>query len=304
MEDKIEKIQKMATKYGQKLVIKIKGIDFSFLHSLNTKNIKYLLKRLEYYFKIWIFMSKNSFLMVLNQKSVLLIFLAGKILRFAFFLAFLFLLVSGVDTLAGYNPTQAIFFFLTFMVIDTTAQFFFREVYRFRSHVVSGDFDLILVKPISALFRTLMGGADVIDLVTIPPLYFTVIYVGHLLSPTPLQVFIYLLLIFVGLIITTAFHIIVMSLGIITFEVDHTMMIYRDVTSMGRFPTDIYKEPLKSVLTYFIPVAVMMSLPAKALMGLASGLSIFIAILLAFVFMFVSLRFWEFALKKYSSASS
>lgn len=271
---------------------------------MNEMILKVNVRRLPYYLRIWFLMSKNSFLMVLNQKSVLFIFLAGKILRFAFFLSFLFLLVSGVNTLAGYNPTQAVFFFLTFMVIDTTAQFLFREVYRFRSHVASGDFDLILTKPISALFRTLMGGADVIDLFTIPPLYIAVIYVGNMLNPTTFQIFLYVLLIMTGLLIATAFHIFVMSLGIITLEVDHTIMIYRDVTNMGRFPTDIYKEPLKSALTYFIPVAIMMSLPAKALMGLASGLSIFIAILLAFVFMFASLRFWKFALKKYSSASS
>lgn len=277
-----------------------------FSNSFDIKDLiaKINIKRLGYYLRIWLLMSKNSFLMVLNQKSVLLIFLAGKILRFTFFASFLFLLVNGVDNLAGYNSTQAIFFFLTFMVIDTTAQFLFREVYRFRSHVVSGDFDLILAKPLSALFRTLMGGADVIDLITIPPLYIAVIYVGHLLSPTNFQTFLYIVLIITGLLIATAFHIIVMSLGIITFEVDHTIMIYRDVTNMGRFPTDIYKEPLKSVLTYFIPVAIMMSLPAKTLMGYVSSISIIVALLLAALFIFASLRFWKFALKKYSSASS
>jgi ABC-2 type transport system permease protein len=242
--------------------------------------------------------------MVLNQKRVLIIFLLGKILRFIFFISFLFFLVTGVNNLAGYNSTQAIYFFLTFMIIDTTSQFLFREVYRFRNYVVNGGFDLILTKPMSPLFRTLMGGADVIDLLTIPPLYYAAFYVGKLLSPTTGQVLVYFLLIFTGLLITTAFHIIVMSLGIITFEVDHTIMIYRDVTNMGRFPVDIYKEPLKSVLTYFIPVAIMMSLPAKVLTGKVNGFSILIAVVLAFVFMFLSLRFWNFALKKYSSASS
>jgi len=40
------------------------------------------------------------------------------------------------------------------------AQLLFRDVYRFRPKVVSGDFDLILVKPINPLFRVLLGGAD------------------------------------------------------------------------------------------------------------------------------------------------
>ena len=55
------------------------------------------------------------------------------------------------------------------MLIDVISQFLFREVYRFRPLVVSGEFDLVLVKPVSSLFRSLAGGADVIDLITIPP---------------------------------------------------------------------------------------------------------------------------------------
>src|SRR3989344_8556752 len=118
---------------------------------MKLENIKQLLRRVTYYFKIWLFMSKNSFLMVLNQKNVLLIFLIGKTLRFIFFVSFLFFLVNGEQGLDGYNSTQAIFFFLTFMIIDTTSQFFFREVYRFRTFVITGDFDLILAKPMNAL---------------------------------------------------------------------------------------------------------------------------------------------------------
>ena len=149
-----------------------------------------------------------------------------------------------------------------------------------------------------------MGGADVIDLITLPPLYATVIYVGYLLSPSLSHVFIYLLLVLTGLLLTTAFHIIVISMGIITLEVDHTIMIYRDVTNMGRFPVDIYKEPLRGILTYFIPVAIMMSLPAKAFLGYATTVSVLTAFVVTFIFMFLSLRFWNFALKKYTSASS
>jgi len=249
-------------------------------------------------------MNKNAFMMVLAQKKVLVIFLTGKIIRFAFYIAFLFFLVKGAGSLAGYNSTQAIFFFLSFLIIDTTSQFLFREVYRFRSYVVNGDFDLILAKPVSPLFRVLLGGADVIDLITLPPLFFATIYVGGLLSPSLAEVCIYLLLLVSGFLITTAFHIIVISFGIITLEVDHTIMIYRDLSSMGRFPIDIYKEPLKSILTYFIPVALMMSFPAKGLMGLVGPLGIIISVGISVAALIISLRFWEYALKQYTSASS
>lgn len=262
------------------------------------------MKRFFYYTKIWWMMSKNSFEMFISQRVGMSIFLFGKILRFIFFFAFLYFILNGAKNLAGYNPTQAIFFFLTFNVVDVLGQFFFREVYRFRPLVVSGDFDLILTKPTSALFRVLMGGADVIDLVTIPPLFFAVYYVGRLLSPSPAQTLLFLALIFNGLLISTAFHIAVLSLGIITLEIDHSIMIYRDLTNLGRFPIDIYKQPLRGFLTYLVPVGVMITLPAKALMGLVSPTGILLSFALGMISIFAALRFWNFALTKYSSASS
>ncbi|OGM15967.1 hypothetical protein A2985_01795 [Candidatus Woesebacteria bacterium RIFCSPLOWO2_01_FULL_43_11] len=249
-------------------------------------------------------MSRNSFSIFLSLKLSFLIFLTGKILRFIFFISFLFFILQGTKTLAGYTSNQAIFFFLTFNLVDVMAQFLFREAYRFRPLVVSGDFDLILVKPVNALFRVLMGGADVLDLITIPPIIFAVYYVGRLLSPTTAHTVLFLLLIINGLLIATAFHIAVLALGIITLEVDHTIMIYRDITNLGRFPVDIYKQPLQGILTYLIPVGIMVTLPAKALMGLVTPWGIVSSFVLGIVAIILSLRFWSFALTKYSSASS
>ncbi|MEK7188390.1 MAG: ABC-2 family transporter protein [Patescibacteria group bacterium] len=262
------------------------------------------MKKILYYFKIWLIISKNSFLNVIHQRLALAIFLVGKILRFVFFLAFLYFIVNSAGTLAGYSSHQAIFFFLTFNLIDIVSQFLFRDVYRFRPLVASGDFDLILVKPLNALFRVLMGGADFIDLVTIPPVIYALIWLGQSLNPSYFQVLMYIFLILNGLLIATSFHIAVLALGIITLEIDHTIMIYRDLMSLGRFPIDIYKEPLKGILTYLIPVGIMISLPTKALLGLVSPIGLFISFAVGVTVFVISLKLWDFALTKYTSASS
>jgi ABC-2 type transport system permease protein len=262
------------------------------------------MKRALYYIKIWLMMNKNSFQTVLAHKLILLIYIVSKLLRFGFFLSFLYFLLKGTQTLAGYNSQQAIFFFMTFNVVDVIAQFMFREVYRFRSQIVSGEFDLVLVKPMSALFRALLGGADVIDLITIPPLLVAVYLLGSRLNPTSTQIFFYLALILNSLLLATAFHIAVISLAIITLEIDHTIMIYRDLMNLGRFPVDIYKQPLQGILTYLIPVGIMITLPAKALMGLVSLPGVLLSFVLGVVALHFSRRFWNFALTKYTSASS
>ena len=262
------------------------------------------MQKLKYYFKIWWLLTRDSFSAVLGQRVALAFFFTGKILRFSFFVGFLYFLIQGTKSLAGYSASQVIFFFLIFNVIDILSQFLFREVYRFRPKIVTGDFDLTLVKPTNALFISLMGGADVIDFLTIPPLLFAVYYVGSLLNPTALQVILFLALTLNGLLIAAAFHIAVLSLAIISLEIDHTIMIYRDLTSFGRFPIDIYRQPLQGILTYLIPVGIMISFPARALMGLVSTPGVLISFAIGILAFIISLRFWNFALKKYSSASS
>jgi ABC-2 type transport system permease protein len=256
------------------------------------------------YLKIWWIMSKNSFVMVISQRLSLSVFLIGKILRFMFFFLFLFFILKGASTLAGYSGTQVIFFFLTFSIIDVTSQFLFREVYRFRPMIVNGDFDFVLVKPMNSLFRVLLGGADVIDLITIPPLIIATIYFGSLLKPNFTEIILYLALLMNGFLIATAFHIVVLSLAIITMEIDHMVMIYRDITSLGRLPVDIYKQPLQMFLTYLIPVGVMVTLPAKAAMGVIAPWGVISAFAVGILSIFISLRFWNYALTKYTSASS
>jgi ABC-2 type transport system permease protein len=81
-------------------------------------------------------------------------------------------------------------------------------------------------------------------------------------------------------------------------------MIYRDLVSLGRLPIDIYKEPLKGFLTYLIPVGIMVTLPVKSLIGVSTAWGVFVAFLVGILSIFIALRFWTFALRKYTSASS
>lgn len=249
-------------------------------------------------------MSRNAFLVTATKKRVIALFLFTKILRFVFFFGFLYYILQNTKNLVGYSQLQAIFFFLTFNVVDIVPQFLFREVYRFRPLIVSGDFDLVLVKPVNALFRALMGGADIIDLFLLIPLTFVVIYIGGLLNPTAPQTILYIILILNAIVIATAFHIAVLGLGIITFEIDNTILIYRDLKNLGRLPIEIYKQPLQGFLTYLVPVGIMITFPAKALMGLLSPWGALASLFFAVVSISLSLKFWKFALKKYSSASS
>lgn len=263
------------------------------------------MKRLNLYIRIWWKLTVSSFMISLTSRFNAGVFFVGKFLRFLFFLLFLMTIFTRTQTLAGYSQNQMIFFYLSFSLVDTIAQLFFREVYRFRPLIVSGDFDFALVKPMSPLLRALVGGADPLDLGMLPLYIAAVVYTGGRLGDIQgMNVVLYILLFVNGLIISTGFHILVLALGILATEVDHAIMIFRDVVSMGRIPTDVYHEPLRSIMTFVIPVGVMMTFPAKALMGLLSPSIMLFSLVLGLLFLVLCLKAWHYALTQYSSASS
>ncbi|MBI2011979.1 ABC-2 family transporter protein [Candidatus Daviesbacteria bacterium] len=262
------------------------------------------MKKFYKYLKVWWIYAVNTLQIQLVVRWAVALFLIAKLLRFGIFLFFIIILVSQTRVLAGYSLDQTILFFLSFNLVDILAQMLFREVYRFRQAIVSGTFDFYLMKPINVLFRSLLGGPDIIDFITLIPLIWAIVYFINSLDISSINLFIYIFLIIAGFIISMAFHILVLSLAVVTTEIDSAVLLYRDVSGMGRVPIDIYKEPIRGLLTFVIPVGIMMTFPTKSLLGLLSPLSILYAFLFSIVFLFTSLKVWHQAVLKYSSASS
>lgn len=249
-------------------------------------------------------MTNNSIQALFANRFGIIVFVFGKLFRVLIYLAFIYFLFAGAKEIAGYAQNQALLFMTTFIFLGSAGQMFFREVYRFRGKVVSGDFDFDLVKPIHPLLRNIFGGFDLLDLVTMPIFTFVLVRTISLLTFNTRDLLFYFLLSANGMLIMFAIHVLVAALVAINHEVDHAVMIYRDIETMGRFPVDIYKEPLRQILTFVIPVGLMFTIPAKALLGLLSWQIIAVSFMVGFASVLLSLKFWDFAVKKYSSASS
>ncbi len=232
-------------------------------------------------------------------------FLSGKLLRFLFSLLFIFFLVSRTKLFAGYSLNQTLIFFLTFNLIDSAAQLLFREVYRFRPLVINGELDGVLLKPYHPFLRVLIGGVDILDTITIIPFFALLIYfilqIPHI---TFLNTLLYSGYLINGILLAAGFHIIILSIGVLTTEVDNITLIYRDFTKMVSLPIDMYKEPLRSFLMFGIPVGIMIALPSKVLFGLLTLNLFVISMMISAVFISFSMYLWNMALKKYQSVGS
>ncbi|OGC92977.1 hypothetical protein A3D85_03370 [Candidatus Amesbacteria bacterium RIFCSPHIGHO2_02_FULL_47_9] len=247
----------------------------------------------------------NSLQQNISGPTVFLMFFVSKFIRYTLFISFLYYLSSGVKLIGGYTWEQMLFFYLVFILVDTVVQMFFREVYRFRPLVISGGFDMVLAKPFPPLVRCLLGGPDYIDLGVLVILlavvsYFTSVYI----RPSFPQLLLFFLMLGNTLLVATAFHIMVLAIGILTLSVDHLIMVYRDLTALVRIPVGLFTEPVRSLITFVIPVGLMFTFPAQTLLGLLSWQIIAVSLTFGIAYLFLSLKFWSYALKQYSSASS
>lgn len=262
--------------------------------------------RVKTYWRVWQITAQNALQMAFVNRWSNSLFLLGKFIRLVMSLVFLYLLKEREIAVGGYTANQVIVFLLTYQLVDLTAQIFYRGVYEFGRLIQRGEFDFLLARPINPLFRALTGSPDFNDVLFLVPtaIVSTIIIRGLELAITPWSVMLYLLLLINSFVIATSLHILILTFGVITSEVDNLIWTYRDVTKLGQFPVSMYVEPVRTALFFVIPIGLMVTVPSQVLFGEEPSVSVIGSTLFGMFFFWVSLKLWKQALKKYSSASS
>ena len=80
--------------------------------------------------------------------------------------------------------------------------------------------------------------------------------------------------------------------------------VLRSFLYVGRFPLNSFSFSLRIFFSVVIPIAFITSIPSEIFLGLSQLWKVLLEVIVAMVFLFTSRKFWLFALKFYSSASS
>ncbi len=258
------------------------------------------------FFNVWVIMAKNNLQNRLQTPSSSVLFILGKFFNFVFSVLIIFSIFGQVSTIKSYDLPEAIIITLVFNLLDSITQFLFRSLYMFRPILIKGDFDLDLLKPLPSYFRPIFSVQVFLDFHMILLHIITLIYflLKFGLAPDPSTFLLFLVIMFNGILLAFALHLIIAAFSIITTEIDSLVMIYRSLGRAAVVPTDIYNNFFRIVLSYIVPITVIFTLPAKALLNILSVNGVLYSFLFTFVFLLFSLVFWQFSLKRYTSASS
>ena len=80
--------------------------------------------------------------------------------------------------------------------------------------------------------------------------------------------------------------------------------VLRSFLYVGRFPLNSFSFSLRIFFSIFIPIAFITTIPSEVFLGFSKLWEIVLEVFVTLIFLFSSRRFWLFALRFYSSASS
>jgi ABC-2 type transport system permease protein len=80
--------------------------------------------------------------------------------------------------------------------------------------------------------------------------------------------------------------------------------VIQGMVEAARFPVDMYRGIVRALLTFVIPVAMLTTLPADALLGRSNSGLVGIAVAVAVTLVWLSSRLWTWSLRRYSGASA
>jgi len=170
----------------------------------------------------------------------------------------------------------------------------------------SGALDLLLLKPADA--QLLASTARFLPLrlvdVAVSLTLYGVAFARLGRAPAPHHVGAFALLALSGLSLLYSLAVLVLALAFRVVKLDNLSYLLTSVFDFARWPSTVFRGGARLAFTYVIPLAVMTTTPAEALLGRLTWTSAAVALGLAALFALVSRAAFGSALRGYTSASS
>jgi ABC-2 type transport system permease protein len=173
-------------------------------------------------------------------------------------------------------------------------------------HVRKGTLDFVLLKPADAQFLVSTARfqpSRAIDAVTATIIF---VYAFRRLGrvPTATDIALSLLLLGVAIVLLYSLWILTVSAVFYVVRVDNLTYLFTAIFDAARWPSSVFRGVVRFLFTFVVPLTLMTTFPARAMLGSLSAIEVAASIGGAVAFATVSRLVWAGALGRYTSASS
>lgn len=233
--------------------------------------------------------------------------LLDSVLELGTALAGLALIFAHTTTLGGWRPDELValvgVYFLVGGVIGLVIQ---PGMEQLTEAVRDGTLDFTLTKPEDAQLLVSVWRVEIWKIVDVG-LGFVVLAVGLARLGERVgirQAAAFAAALVAGGVIVYSFWLILATTAFWLVRVENILVIFQSVYEAGRWPVNIYPGWLRFALTFFIPVAFAITVPAQALAGRLTWPVLLGASAFAVVLFTAARLFWRTGIRRYSGASA
>jgi len=182
--------------------------------------------------------------------------------------------------------------------------FFVAQIWRIPRQIENGEFDKHLLRPIHMVPYTFLTGSDVDGFGNIIA---GLVIIGYAIFAgnfhiTLLSIMLYIILFILGILIEFCITLYIIGLSLLFVKSETIRQIMDTVFEFVRNPINIYSGFVQFIFTFIIPYSLATYYPVQALLGKVNPVY-FVPIFAAVaVFMTFAIAFFNFTIKKYTSA--
>ena len=259
------------------------------------------------YLKVYYYFNYSSFSIELEYKINLFIDLISSILGLIGSLFLLSIFFSNTQEIAGWSFNQALIIQGIYTILNgITNTWFNPNLKEIVKYIREGTLDYVLLKPIDSQFWISFKRISPTGLIEIL-LGIIVLSYCFYLNNIIFDIWSFILLIITlicSISILYSMWFLISTTTIWFVKTWNATEVLRSFLYMGRFPMDSFSFSLRIFFSTIIPITFITTIPSEVLLGLSPAWKIFLEVLVSMTFLIFSRRFWKFALRFYTSASS
>lgn len=257
--------------------------------------------------RVWLAVIRTSLVREMEFRANFFLGILREFLWLGVFVLMIQTVFAQTDSLAGWSKSQMLILLSLSRLIEGLMQtLFINNIAEFPSTVQKGTLDLLLTKPLPSQWQVAFRRITIYNLGNV--LAGTILLVYTLITyQTALSVPIVLNTLILGVIGIAIYYSILITTASLSFWLERFQAFWAInhlISEPLTIPFDIFPRAVRIPLTYLLPIAFVVFVPAQALTGRLNLWQVPVAILIAVIFLTIANIVWRAGLRRYSSASS
>ena len=259
------------------------------------------------YFNVYTNFLQTSLASELEYKTNIVIDLLTAILSLIGSIFLLSIFFQNNIEIGGWEFKQALIIQAIYTILNgITNTWFNPNLTEIVKHIREGTLDFVLLKPIDSQFFISLKKIAPSGFLEIMLGFFLLLYCFRIneinINLSFLTISVITLICSISILYSLWFFISTTTIWFV--KTWNATEVLRSFLYIGRFPLTSFSYSLRIFFSIFIPIAFITSIPSEVILGQSAIWKIFLEISICAIFLFSSRKFWFFALKFYTSASS